>query len=110
MRPNHSFVALTGLTAIEAIRQPIVLLLFTACVALTAITPMILLHAFGEYGKVSRETGLALHFLFGLLVAVQAAGSTLSREVREGTAAAVLSKPVGRTTFFLAKFAGIALV
>ena len=110
MRPNHPFFALTSLAAVEAIRQPIVLLLFATCIALTAITPMVLLHAFGEYGKMARESGLALHFLFGLLAAVLAAGSSLAREVHAGTAAAVLSKPVGRTTFFLAKFAGIALV
>ncbi|MCE9614714.1 MAG: ABC transporter permease [Lentisphaerae bacterium] len=110
MRPGHAFFALAKLTAVEALRQPIVLLLFCGCVVLTALTPLLLLHAFGEYGKLARESGLACHFIFGLLVAVQAASSALAREVRTGTAAAVLSKPVGRTTFFLAKFAGVACV
>ncbi|MDA0577134.1 MAG: hypothetical protein O3B24_03445 [Verrucomicrobia bacterium] len=110
MRPIQPFFALTGLTAVEAIRQPILVLLFTACVTFTAVTPMVLLHTFGEYGKMARETGLALHFLLGLLAAVQAAASSLAQEVRSGTAAVVLSKPVGRHTFFLAKFTGIALV
>jgi len=36
------------------------------------------------------------------------ASSSLAREIRSGTALAVLSKPVGRAQFLLAKFAGLA--
>ena len=36
------------------------------------------------------------------------ASSSLAREIRSGTALAVLSKPVGRMQFLLAKFAGLA--
>jgi ABC-type transport system involved in multi-copper enzyme maturation permease subunit len=43
--------------------------------------------------------------LFG---AVLSASSSLAREIRSGTALAVLSKPVGRAQFLLAKFAGLA--
>jgi ABC-type transport system involved in multi-copper enzyme maturation permease subunit len=44
--------------------------------------------------------------LFG---AVLSASSSLAREIRSGTALAVLSKPVSRAQFLLAKFAGLAL-
>jgi hypothetical protein len=37
------------------------------------------------------------------------ASNSLAREIRSGTALAVLSKPVGRTQFLLAKFTGLAL-
>jgi len=40
---------------------------------------------------------------------VLCASSSLAREIRTGTALAVLSKPVGRTRFLLAKYAGLAL-
>lgn len=110
MRPWQPFLALAHLTAVETIRQPILLLLLTACVVLTALMPMVQLHAFGEYGKLARESGLAFHFAFGLVAAVVAAGSSLARDVQTGTASVVLSKPVGRAAFFLSKFAGIALV
>jgi hypothetical protein len=43
--------------------------------------------------------------LFG---AVLSASSSLAREIRTGTALAVLSKPVGRFQFLLAKFTGLA--
>ena len=36
------------------------------------------------------------------------ASSSLAREIRSGTALAVLSKPVGRAQFLLAKYAGLA--
>lgn len=104
------FTTLATLTAVEAIRQPICLLLTTTCVILTAAMPMLLLHNFGEDGRLARDTGLALHFVIGLFVAGYAACSSLSHEMRSGTASAVLSKPVGKEIFFLAKFAGIAAV
>ena len=46
--------------------------------------------------------------LAGLFGAVVSASSSLAREIRSGTALAVLSKPVGRAQFLLAKFAGLA--
>jgi len=46
--------------------------------------------------------------LSGLLGAVLSASASLAREIRTGTALAVLSKPVGRAQFFLAKYAGLA--
>jgi len=109
LRARQLFV-LSGLTAAEAIRQPICLLLTGSCVLLTALTPMLIMHVFGEEGKLARDSGLALHFVFGLFVAGHAACSTLSREMRVGTASVVLSKPVGRTTFFFSKFLGVACV
>ena len=106
----RQFLALAGLAAVEAIRQPVVLLLTTSCVLATTLTPLMLMHNFGEEGKLARDGGLAYHMVFGLFVAAYAACSSLSREMRSGTASAVLSKPVGREVFFLAKFAGIAAV
>lgn len=110
LRPLRQFLTLVRLTALEALRQPIILLLTTACVVLTAIVPLILMHNFGEDGKLARDSGFAFHFVFGLFVAGYAACSSLTREMESGTAAAVLSKPVGREVFFLAKIAGIAAV
>ena len=46
--------------------------------------------------------------LTGLFGAVLSASSTLAREIRAGTALSVLSKPVGRAQFLLAKYTGLA--
>lgn len=110
MATIRQFVSLATLTAIEAIRQPICLLLTTACVLVTAITPLLIMHNFGEGGRLARDGGLAFHFVFGVFVAGYAASSSVSREMRTGTASAVLSKPVGRETFLLAKLVGIVVV
>jgi ABC-type transport system involved in multi-copper enzyme maturation permease subunit len=47
--------------------------------------------------------------LAGLFGAVLTASSSLGREIRTGTALAVLSKPIGRAQFLLAKYAGLVL-
>jgi len=107
---SRQFIALSALAAREAIRQPIFLLLTVSCAALSAALPIVLMHKFGEDGKLVRESALAFHFVFGLFVTGAAASWSLSREVGSGTAAVVLSKPVGRETFFLSKFAGLVAV
>jgi hypothetical protein len=106
----RQFLTLAGLTAVEAIRQPICILLTAACVILMGLMPLLLLHTFGEDGRLVRDSALAFHFVFGLFIVGYAACSSLAREMRSGTASAVLSKPVGREVFFLSKFAGIAAV
>jgi len=110
IRSARQFLSLASLTSLEAIRQPIFLLLVSANVVCTALVPMVLMHHFGEEGKLARDSGLALQFVFGLLITGYAASSSLAREMRKGTASAVLSKPVSRDLFFLAKFAGIAVI
>jgi hypothetical protein len=58
--------------------------------------------------KLVKTTTLAVMLLAGLFGAVLSASASLAREIRTGTALAVLSKPVGRARFLLAKFAGLA--
>ncbi len=100
-------VALAGLTALEVLRQPVCLLLVLVSITLTALLPFLILHRFGEDGKLVRDSAFALHAVFGIFVAGYAATTALSRELQGGTASAVLSKPVSRDLFFLAKFAGV---
>ena len=110
MRAVRQFWALTRQTALEALRQPLALLLAMTAIVLTALTPLMTMHNFGEYGKLARDSGLAFHLVFGLLIAGTSASSSLAHERSSGTASAVLSKPVTRAGFFLAKFAGVGLV
>jgi ABC-type transport system involved in multi-copper enzyme maturation permease subunit len=110
MERLRQFIALAGLTAAEGVRQPVFLLLTTTAVALTGLTPISLMHQFGEEGRMARDTGLALQLLIGLAVAAATASNALTRERAEGTAAALLSKPVDRAVVFLGKYAGVATV
>ena len=104
------FLTLSAVTAIEITRQPVYLLLTITCIVLTALVPMVLLHQFGEEGKIARDSGLAFHLVFGIVVAGYAASSALAHEIRNGTASLFLSKPVSRNCYFMAKFVGVLIV
>jgi len=101
------FVAIAGLTLLEALRQPILLLLTTTCALFILLMPVLLMHTMGESEKLVQDSALAAHFVGGLLLGGYAASAALGRELRRGTLATVLSKPVNRELFFVAKFAGV---
>ena len=105
---RQQFLAVARLTVLEITRQPLCLLLALTCVALIALVPLVLMHNLGEDTRLARDSALALHFTFGLIFAGEAASAALSRELRRGTAAVLLSKPFSRELLFLAKFAGVA--
>src|SRR5437763_11812561 len=65
--------------------------------------------AFGDEPKLVKNSTLAVMLLSGLFGAVLSASASLARERRSGTALAVLSKPVGRAKFLLAKYACLML-
>ncbi|MEI7808114.1 MAG: hypothetical protein WCJ07_06480 [Verrucomicrobiota bacterium] len=92
----------------ELIRQPIFLLLLTGSVLFEIFLAVPYYFAFGDEMKLVKTSALAVMLLTGLFGAVLSASASLAREIRTGTALAVLSKPVGRAQFLLAKFAGLA--
>jgi hypothetical protein len=92
----------------ELVRQPIFLLLLTGSVLFEIFLAVPYYFAFGDEMKLVKTSALAVMLLAGLFGAVLSASSSLAREIRSGTALAVLSKPVGRAQFLLAKFAGLA--
>jgi ABC-type transport system involved in multi-copper enzyme maturation permease subunit len=92
----------------ELIRQPIFLLLMTGSVLFEIFLAVPYYFAFGDEPKLVENSVLAVMLLSGLFGAVLSASSSLAREIRSGTALAVLSKPVGRAQFLLAKYVGLA--
>ena len=106
----RQFLAIAGLTALEAVRQPITLLIAAACVVFIGLLPLMITHTLGEGDKLVRDSALAFHLVSGLVLGCYAACSSLAHEIRRGTVSSVLSKPVGREIFFLAKYCGIGFV
>jgi ABC-type transport system involved in multi-copper enzyme maturation permease subunit len=92
----------------ELIRQPIFLLLMTVSVLFEMFLAVPYYFAFGDEPKLVENSALAVMLLSGLFGAVLSASSSLAREIRSGTALAVLSKPVGRIKFLLGKYVGLA--
>ena len=92
----------------ELIRQPVFLLMMTASVLFELFLAVPYYFAFGDEPKLVKNSTLAVMLMSGLVGAVLSASSSLAREIRTGTVLAVLSKPVGRAQFLLAKYAGLA--
>src|SRR6202142_4695903 len=104
----RQFVTIAVNAFMELIRQPIFLLLMTPSAVFEIFLATPYYFAFGDEPKLVKNSTLAVMLLAGLLGAVLSASASLAREIRAGTALAVLSKPVGRAQFFLAKYAGLA--
>ncbi len=107
---SRQFAALAANTFLDLVRRPILLLLAVSSVVLTGILPAVSLFMFGEEARLVRDGALAFQFGMGLLLAGAAASAALYSEISRGTAATVLCKPVSRTVFFLAKYAGVLLI
>lgn len=92
----------------ELIRQPIYLLLMTISASFIIFLSSVYYFGFGEDQKMVKDSALAVMLLTGLFGAVISAAASVAHEIRSGTALAVLSKPVSRVQFLLAKFFGVA--
>jgi hypothetical protein len=104
----RQFLTIAANAFMELIRQPVFLLLLTASVLFEIFLAVPYYFAFGDEPKLVENSALAVMLLSGLLAAVLSASASLAREIRSSTALAVLSKPVGRAQFLLAKYAGLA--
>ena len=104
----RQFVTIAVNALMELVRQPIYLILMTAAGAFTIFISSVYYFGFGEDQIMVKQSALAIMLVTGLFAAVYAASVSVAQEIRTGTALAVLAKPVGRATFLLAKFAGVA--
>jgi ABC-2 type transport system permease protein len=104
----RQFVTITTNAFMELVRQPVFLLLMTASASFEIFLATPYYFAFGDEPKLVKNSVLAVMLLTGLFGAVLSASASLAREIRTGTALAVLSKPVGRAQFLLAKYCGLA--
>lgn len=91
----------------ELVRQPVFLLLTTASAVFEIFLATPYYFAFGDEPKLVKNSVLAVMLLAGLFSSVLSASASLAREIRTGTALAVLSKPIGRAQFLLAKYVGL---
>ena len=101
------FVTIAANAFMELIRQPVFLLLMTSAAVFEIFLATPYYFAFGDEPKLVKNSVLAVMLLAGLFGAVVSASASLAREIRGGTALAVLSKPVGRAQFLVAKYAGL---
>src|SRR6266850_2437789 len=103
----RQFVTIATNAFMELVRQPVFLLLMTSSAVFEIFLATPYYFAFGDEPKLVKNSTLAVMLLSGLFGAVLSASASLSREIRTGTALAVLAKPVGRAQFILAKYLGL---
>jgi ABC-type transport system involved in multi-copper enzyme maturation permease subunit len=103
----RQFITIATNAFMELVRQPVFLLLMTSSAMFEIFLATPYYFAFGDEPRLVKNSTLAVMLLAGLFGAVLSASASLAREIRTGTALAVLSKPVGRMQFLLAKYAGL---
>lgn len=102
------FAILSRLAFTDLVRQPVCLLIAFASATLSIVLPLLTAHQLGQQTDLARDSALAFEFTGGAILVAFAACSTLSTETRDGTILTVLARPIGRGTFFLAKFAAVS--
>lgn len=105
----RQFVTIAVNAFMELVRQPVFLLLTTCSAGFEIFLATPYYFAFGEEPQLVKNSVLAVMLLAGLFGSVLSASASLARELRTGTALAVLSKPIGRARFLLAKYAGLVM-
>ncbi|MDD3119403.1 MAG: hypothetical protein PHQ27_09505 [Victivallales bacterium] len=104
-----NFYYITRNTFRECLREPIFFILLVTALVMIGLFPSMCLYVFREQAKLVVDSSLATTQAFGLVAAVLCAGHTISREMRNGTVLLLMSKPVYRCSFILAKICGILL-
>ena len=83
-------------------------IIIIAALLLFFISPSLTMYTLSDDNKLLRELGLSTLFLTSLFIAIFSASGAVGEEIDNKTILTVLSKPVGRPIFILAKFLGVA--
>ena len=92
---------------IECIREPIYLLMLISAMVLIGLFPTAALFVFREQLKFVIDSAMATTLVFSLIVVVICSAHTISMEMKNGTVLLLMSKPVTRASFVLAKILGV---
>jgi ABC-type transport system involved in multi-copper enzyme maturation permease subunit len=95
-------------TFIETLRQPVYFIIIIAALLLFFISPSLTMYTLSDDNKLLRELGLSTLFLTSLFIAIFSASGAVAEEIENKTITTVLSKPVQRPIFIIAKFLGVA--
>jgi len=96
-------------TFIETLRQPVYTIIIIAALILLLLSPSVTMYTLSDDSKLLRELGLSTLFLAGLFIAIFSASGAVAEEMEKKTITTVLSKPVQRPVFIIAKFLGVAV-
>lgn len=95
-------------TLIETLRQPVYAIIIVSALFLFFLSPSLTMYTMSEDNKLLRELGLSTLFLASLFIAIFSASGAVAEEIENKTITTVLSKPVQRPIFIIAKFLGVS--
>lgn len=103
----YKLITIARNTFVETLRQPVYAVIIAAALLLFLISPALSMYTMDDDNKLLREIGLSTLFLTSLFVAIFSASGAVSVEMENKTILTVLTKPVQRPIFILAKFLGV---
>jgi len=103
----HTLFTIAKNTLTETLRQPVYAIIVTTALLLFFISPSLTMYTMSDDNKLLRELGLSTLFLTSLFIAIFSASGAVAEEMENKTITTVLSKPVQRPIFILAKFLGV---
>jgi hypothetical protein len=95
-------------TFIETLRQPVYAIIIVAALFLLFMSPSLTMYTMSDDNKLLREIGLSTLFLTSLFISIFSASGAVAKELENKTIMTVLTKPVERPLFIIAKFFGVA--
>lgn len=104
----HKLFTITKNTFTKTLRQPVYAIIIIAALFLFFISPSLAMYTMSDDNKFLREIGLSTLFLSSLFIAIFSASGAVAEEIENKTITTVLSKPVQRPIFIIAKFLGVA--
>jgi len=103
----HKLLTIARNTFVETLRQPVYAIIIVAALFLFLLSPSVTMYTMSDDNKLLRELGLSTLFLSSLFIAVFSASGAVAEELENKTITTVLSKPVQRPIFIIAKFLGV---
>jgi ABC-type transport system involved in multi-copper enzyme maturation permease subunit len=103
----HKLLTIAKNTFTETLRQPVYAIIIVAALFLFFISPSLTMYTMDDDNKLLRELGLSTLFLSSLFIAIFSASGAVAEELENKTIITVLSKPVQRPIFIVAKFLGV---
>ncbi len=94
-------------TFVETLRQPVYAVIIGSALLLFLLSPSLAMYTMDDDNKLLREIGLSTLFLTSLFVAIFSASGAVAVEMESKTIMTVLTKPVRRPIFIIAKFFGV---
>ena len=104
----NKLLSITKNTFKETLRQPVFAVIIVASLILFVFAPSLTMYSLDDDNKFLREICLSTLFISSLFIAIFAASGAVAEEVDNKTISTILTKPVQRPVFILAKFLGVA--